>query len=427
MSLGTLRSLTVGLVGAALSLGGLRVTAQQAPAPSTSPPTITVNVNRVVIPVVVRDKQGRAVGNLKREDFQVFDNDKPQPISGFMIESREPQPAKAASGNALPEPQSKTPAQPARPRFVVFLFDDMHLELEDLPRVQKAGSKAVAESLGARDYAAVISVSGKTNTGMTRDRAQLQEAIKGLRVHTVYRSALTDCPYIPYYQAVLIDNRDNGALGDAVSQVFRCNPSLDPQRDRDAAVGLAESAAMRAQMVGHQDVQETYAVIRTLVHAMAGLPGQAVLVLVSPGFVSVEDDTRILESQLIDLAAATNITISSLDARGLYTTSVSASQRLVGDVQYESEILRRTAEANENPLSELADGTGGIFFHNSNDLDAGLQQLTAGPEHLYLIDISPDNLKPDGSYHRLKVKVNQPGLEIQARHGYSIPKEKKKK
>src|SRR5271155_2934488 len=79
--------------------------AQQAPAPAKPPPTITVNVSRVLIPVVVRDKQGRAVGTLKKEDFQVFDNDKLQPISGFMIESRLPQPAKAAGDNASPEPQ----------------------------------------------------------------------------------------------------------------------------------------------------------------------------------------------------------------------------------------------------------------------------------------------------------------------------------
>jgi VWFA-related protein len=379
-----------------------------------------------MVPVVVRDKQGLAVGNLKKEDFEVFDNGNPEPISGFMIENREPPPVKASGDGNSPAAGSTTPSPP-RPRFIVFLFDDMHLEVEDLVHVQKAGAKAVAESLTESDYAAIVSTSGKTNTGMIRDRAKLQEAIKGLRVRSVYRSPTTDCPYIPYYQAVLIDNRDNGALGDAVNQVFRCNPSLDPQRDRDTAVRLAESAAMRVQMVGHQDVQATYAAIRTVVRAMAALPGQAVLVLVSPGFVSIESDTLILESQLIDLAAATNITISSLDARGLYTTSVTASQHLNGDVLYESEILRRAAEAGENPLSELADGTGGIFFHNSNDLDAGLQKLAAGPEHMYLIEISPAGLKPDGSYHHLKVKVNQPGFQIQARHGYSIPKPPKTK
>jgi VWFA-related protein len=400
--------------------------AQQTQALPAAPPTITVNVNRVLIPVVVRDAHGHSVGNLRKEDFQVFDNNKPQPISGFMVESRAPQPTRAVGDTASPAPESAAPRP--RPRFVIFLFDDMHLEAQDLVRVQQAGAKAVAETLGESDYAAVISVSGKTNTGVTLDRAKLQDAIKGVKPMLLYRSSSTECPYIQYYQADLIENKhDSGALAEAVRQVFTCNPEMDQQRDLDTAQRLAESTAMQVQMVGRQDVQSTFTTIRALVHALAALPGQGILVLVSPGFLSIESDTLTSESQIIDLAASANVIISSLDARGLYTTSMNASEDDSRDPQYQAEIRRRTMEADENPLSELADGTGGAFFHNNNDLDAGLRELTAAPEHLYLIDISPDDLKPDGSYHRLKVKVNQPGLEIQARHGYSIPKLKKTK
>jgi hypothetical protein len=62
------------------------------------------------------------------------------------------------------------------------------------------------------------------------------------------------------------------------------------------------------------------------------------------------------------------------------------------------------------------------YFHNSNDLEGGLNRLTARPEYLYLLEFHPSNLKQHGRYHQLKVKVNRRGVKIQARRGYFIPK-----
>ena len=401
------------------------------PASDSATTTIVVNVNKVLIPVIVRDKQGHAVGTLKKENFQVFENDRPQTISSFTIERRG-----AANGSSASadqpfqlnlDPQAQTPPPPRPTRFVIFLFDDMHLEPEDVFRVQKASLKALSTALTDTDMAAVVSTSGKTNSGLTTDRATLQEAIMSVRPHGIHRSSTTDCPYIPYYQAVLIQKRDSGALAEAIRQVFNCNPGMDPQREVDTATRLAESSAMQVQMVGHQDVQITYGIIREIVRRMATLPGQRSLILVSPGFLTVEAETMSIESQLIDLAASSNVTISAIDARGLYTTSMTASQTAVGDTQYQAEILARTMQADENPMAELAFGTGGTFFHNSNDLDTGFKEITQAAEYLYLLEISPNIEKPDGSYHHLKVKVDQPGLDLQARQGYFVPKPAKTK
>ena len=78
--------------------------------------------------------------------------------------------------------------------------------------------------------------------------------------------------------------------------------------------------------------------------------------------------------------------------------------------------------ASENVMSELAEGTGGRFFHNSNDLQGGMETLTAAPENLYLLEISLKDVKANGAYHRLRVKVDQSGVEILARKGYFAPK-----
>jgi VWFA-related protein len=81
----------------------------------------------------------------------------------------------------------------------------------------------------------------------------------------------------------------------------------------------------------------------------------------------------------------------------------------------------------EDVMSELADGTGGAFFHHSNDLGAGFKSLTDAPEVVYVLELSPDGVKPDGSYHRLQVKVDREGMRLQARQGYSAPKQEKNK
>jgi VWFA-related protein len=124
------------------------------------------------------------------------------------------------------------------------------------------------------------------------------------------------------------------------------------------------------------------------------------------------------------------VIISALDARGLYTTELAASERSPGSgtiLLMKSEYRRRSGTMAENVMSELADGTGGTYFHNSNDLDAGFKELTAAPECVYVLEITPDNVKQTGSYHRLKVKVDRDGLRLQARHGYFVPKAKKGK
>ena len=81
----------------------------------------------------------------------------------------------------------------------------------------------------------------------------------------------------------------------------------------------------------------------------------------------------------------------------------------------------------ENVMAELADGTGGTYFHNSNDLEGGFQRVTAAPECMYLLEISLQDVKADGRYHELKVKVDDKDLKVQARRGYFAPKASKKK
>ncbi len=217
-------------------------------------------------------------------------------------------------------------------------------------------------------------------------------------------------------------------------QVFNCSPGLDVARDYNVAEQQAESAARRALNIANQDVRATCANIAEFIRRMARLPGQRTLILVSPGFLSVEQEAQAAEQQIIDLAAQSNITISALDARGLYTTELNASQKSPGfstingnggSLQQQADYHRTSMTLAEGVMAELADGTGGKFFHNSNDLDAGFKSLTEAPDVVYLLELSLDNIKQDGTYHHLKVKVVRDGLQIEARRGYFVPKVEK--
>ena len=150
-----------------------------------TPPTFKVRVNLVLVRVVVRDAQGNAVPNLKKEDFQLFDNRKPQVISSFtaeMPESHTVTPTTEAA--ATPDSSvvvSPVPAQPAGlpQRFVAMVFDDTSMRMEDATAVRDAASRLFG-SLAPSDRVALYSTSGQVNRDFTADREALQQTLLGV-------------------------------------------------------------------------------------------------------------------------------------------------------------------------------------------------------------------------------------------------------
>ena len=268
---------TLTWIGFCLASLGTHSAAQQPPAPQPTTPNIQINVNRVLVPVVVRDKQGRTVDNLKQEDFQVLDQGKPRPLSGFTVQRRGANETAAANttecNQSSPAPTNAATQLSVLPdRITVFLFDDMHLSPEDLSYAKQAGTKALDGALTGSDVAAVVSTSGKTNSGLTRDHAILQNAIAAVQLHGTNQFQKSDCPYISYYQAdLMLNEHDNHAVQDALAQVLNCDPGINPQTDLPTAQRLAEQAARRALSAGEQDSQATYAVFADRVRRHTGL------------------------------------------------------------------------------------------------------------------------------------------------------------
>ncbi|MBS1806149.1 MAG: VWA domain-containing protein [Acidobacteria bacterium] len=376
--------------------------------PSAAPPASTavvpeplrLDVDAVLVPVIVRGQDGLSVDGLTKEDFAIFDDGKQKALTGFTVERQ--------SAN-----QNKTIGLPDR--VTVFLFDDMHLSVAEIVPAQKAVLKALDGALTGANVAAVVSSSGKVNSGLTNDRQKLSRAVMAVQPHGIYRLDSGECPRIGYYQADLIRRHSMEAVNDALKQVMlRCNPNLPS----DMAENIVEQSARRVLAVSEQDVMTTYASTSEFVRRMARLPGQHRLILVSTGFLPIEEEARAAESTLINLAIQSNVAISALDARGLYTSALTASDNIANqDPSQVGSYLLTELRLAENAMAELADGTGGDFFHDNNDLDSGMKMLVAQPETMYVLQFRPDRSKGDGVLHKLSVKVDR-DVKVQARRSY---------
>jgi VWFA-related protein len=412
--------------------------ATPAPLPATSPneevsthdtpTTFKVRVNLVLVRAVVRDRQGKIVSNLKKEDFQLYDNRKLQTISSFSVETPD---KRTASAVASGEPSSSSgdvggaKAVVLPQRFVSMVFDDVHLSMSDAVFVRDSATRFFG-ALAASDRVSLNTTSGQLTQDFTDDHDKLAKALLGIVPHSLTNQNFHDCPDESYYQADLIVNRsDDQALAVATEEALQCAFNGDTTMTA-AARTVAQSAAYRALAQGDNETEYAYRHLEEVVRRLANMPGQRVLVLVSPGFLSTTLQSE--ASEMVDRATRANVVINTIDARGLYAPDVG------GDIANPPRDTFRTAGykttyrvaaqlAQEDVLAQLADGTGGKFFHNRNDVDEAMREAGAAPEISYLLGFSPQNLKIDGRFHTLKVALTgKEKLDIQARHGYFAPK-----
>jgi VWFA-related protein len=400
-----------------------------------SPPTFKVRVNLVLVRVVVRDAQGKVVPNLRKEDFQLFDNRKPQVITTFSVETPESQALKAATSptpaedgaNASNSGEPVTSAAKLPQRFVALLFDDAHLTMQDAAFVRDAGTRFFS-SLAPSDRVGVFTSSGQFTQMFTADHDALQKSLLSIVPRSMlHATGAHDCPDVSYYQADLIENRhDAQALSAAVEDAVQCAFGGDESKAQ-LAIPMASSAASRALSLGDTETQNAFRHVEDIMRKLAQMPGQRIMVFVSPGFIL--STLRSESSDLVDRANRASIVINTIDARGLYTPQI------LGDIADPQQDSAKTSslkagyrlgaeQAQDEILEQLAYGTGGTYFHNRNDIDEGLRQAGAAPAISYVLGFSPQNMKVDGHFHGLKVALTnkQQKYSLQTRNGYYAPK-----
>lgn len=391
--------------------------------------TVRLRTSMVLVRTVVRDSQGHPVPNLKKENFKLLDERKEQAIAYFDVEGISPAPGPApagASDAAAPVPAATaTPGAPAAPqRFLALFFDDVHTKFEDLARSRDAADRYLAAALGPTDRAGVFTSSGQNILDFTGDPGKIHDALAKLRPHPIEVQQMNACPDIDEYQAdQIVNHRDEISIGVAATEMVQCMFNNDSTKTAQAQE-MAIAEANRVLDISDTENGYTLRGLDAVVRRCTSLPGQRSIVLVSSGFLAILRRTQV--SDLVDRALRANVVISALDERGLYTPEefdAASSNMAVGPRNGQKSLLRMTAsQESGDVMAELAEGTGGTFFRNSNDLEAGFRQASAFPEISYVLGFYPQNLKPDGRFHTLKVSLAQPaGLALQSRRGYFAP------
>ena len=323
---------------------------------------------------------------------------------------------------------AKTAAAPEAPppptRFVVYLFDDLHMNFGEISRVRLAAVKYLAESMKPIDRVAIYTSSGQQALDFTDDRAKIEEMMNKIQPRSRQEKSSIDCPEMSDYVADLVLNKNDPTAVAMTEQAAygmrrRCSPT--PPGQPPAALqppggpsrAGVDRVARQVLNFAEADLQMTMSVMTATVRRMTAMPGLRSIVLVSPGFLMTED-YRTEEMDALDRAIRSNVTINTLDAREGCTPPYPAAMlrrhlRWHGlrqlcraiKVKYDAE----EALVQSGILGELADGTGGTAFSDNNDLAEGFRRTGATPEFTYLLGFSPENLKFDGKYHVLKVTL----------------------
>ncbi len=405
------------------SASGKQAAATSSQTPQNNPAkdkeVVRISVTLVQVDVTVTDGKGRSITDLKPEDFEVFQNNKPRHITNFSYVAAQPNQAapSVAARCAAKDSPAEPPAPPPRlkpeqvRRAIALVVDDLTLSFEGTASVKQALRKFVDEQMQPGDLVEIIRTSASTSAlnGVTDDKRHLQAAIESLRL---------------------------SAAGSGLR-------ALDPIDLRPFTV-LADVNGFREDLGIRKDAFAvgTLGTLSLVVKGLAQLPGRKVLIFFSEGFPLIVRDrsggggrfekrhiVADATEQLIDSANRASVVIYSIDSRSIATPFLTAVDDLSTVLQTEGieGVHRRLGNRNadysdtQQTLSELAHATGGLLLR-TNDLGQAVQRAIADQRGYYLIGFVPDDstLKSEkgSELQNIAVKVKQSGYRVRTRTGF---------
>jgi VWFA-related protein len=423
--------------------------AQATPAREQDEDVVRVGSREVKLDVVVKDKRGRPVKDLRETDFQVYEDGKLQRIESFRFVTREGGGAgpSAAGEKAAPAP---APAAPARttPGITALVFDRLSPEARGLAR--RAGMAYAQEGMAGGDFTGVFGIDQSLRTVQSfTDSPELVRAgierATGAATSSSTVAADSAKGRTQADRSVALNNQIAGAQSGAAVTGPGGGTPVDGAVIGNASAELKfieMETSMREQYQELERDQQGFATINSLlavINPMKRLPGRKTLIFFSEGL-SLPPAVAAKFPAVVSAANRANVTVYTIDAAGLRVESGTAeaarelnsmvaarmAQQGRGNDAGTSGPYTKALEKNEallrfdprSGLGQLASETGGFLIHDTNDLSSGLRRINDDMRGYYMLTYVPANTDYDGLFRQISVKLGRPNYDVQARKGY---------
>src|SRR6185503_3647356 len=378
---------------------------------------VRITTNLVQVDAVITDKSGKPITDLKPDELQLFEDNRTQKITHFSYIAAD---TTAAPPSSKPVVRDNIPPDRLRPedvrRTIALVVDDLGLSFQSTHFVRRALKQFVDQQMQAGDLVAIIRTSGGMGAlqQFTSDKRQLYAAIDHIKWYPAGRSEVG--------AFAAIGPPTPGKLG---GEVDAKSKELEDFRSDLFSVG-------------------TLGAISYVVRGLSDLPGRKSVLLISDGFkisdrdplshTSSNDRTLQRLQRLIDQTSRASVVIHTINASGLQALSLRAEDSLASagnstgartPDQVEQALRDRGNDAFDlqSGLDYLADETGGVAIHNSNDIAGGIKKII-DEKGYYLIGYRPDQATFNPrtgrqTFHHLSLKVLRSGkFNVRMRNGF---------
>jgi VWFA-related protein len=423
-----------------LSLCAAQALAQEAGKAPQDEEVVKVRSQLVNIDVVVRDRKGKYVTDLKAEDFAVIENGVPQKVLFF-------DPPLGGSGEGVAAGRAgATEREGSRPNgrmprnIISLVLDGQTTDLANMKQAGAGAIKYIRERVTETDRVAVFSVSGGLQLlqPFTGDRERLVAAVE--RAYTASTSSKG------------FEQRDLSANISQLRDKVAGSEGLEAAAATPGQGQMLSGPALAEKMMADRALQQYYVLRSTLsaqqtrpiLAALAAIcegqrtvPGKKTLVLFSQGFVS----PAVLDWQVrstIDIANRANVAIYVIDSAGLRAGAPASgalvpAAPLAGVSGIVSQEERIRAVGGENVfdrarfeginrefdiLYRISEDSGGKFIKNTNDIAKGLNRVDDEIRSRYTLGYQSTDANFDGGFRKVKLEVRRPDVEVITRPGY---------